>query len=617
MKTIRIAAYALLAAALIGALWFLYTKTQSTDYARANLIHADLRELEALDVEWTTDSLRAKTGINRQYAAGTAPAERLGQLSERVAQAIENIGMRDAGSAFSEVRAGFAQKTALTQRFAEQNRILKESLLFVTDGSAEFLALLRVRQHEAALLKGAAGLSLQENLSELGVRVNELLTETLKYNLLSDPSALKRINTNLADLEQGLAQYPADLAQPLEQLIAQFHGVHRQKTVEDNLLSELTGLPIQPRLVEADGRLLASRQQMQNSTDFYRTLLIGYSACLLALIAWFAWRQILSYQLIQRQNLELAHANDHLEECVSARTMELGDALKHLKESESALIQSEKMSSLGQMIAGVAHEINTPLAYVRNGLQVLDEQLPANSSLAAETRSLLDLLAAGDASEEQVGAQYAVVQALCDAADASYSTKELTGVVKDGIHGIEQISEIVTNLKNFSRLDRSKVAHFDLNEGLESTLVIARNLVKTKAIERNFSPQACVTGSPSQINQVFLNLISNAAQATGPDGVIKLSTRIEGNSAIVQVADNGSGIAPDVLPKIFDPFFTTKKVGEGTGLGLSIAYKIISAHGGHIKVSSELGRGTCFTITLPVELSDASAAENNKEAAHA
>ena len=236
-----------------------------------------------------------------------------------------------------------------------------------------------------------------------------------------------------------------------------------------------------------------------------------------------------------------------------------------------------------------------------NGLQVLDEQMAQSAGLPQETRRLLELLA-GDASEAQVSAQYTLVHELCLAAESGHGPAEIAGVIRDGIYGIEQISEIVTNLKNFSRLDRSKIAHFSLNEGLDSTLVIARNLVKNKQIEKDFCEQPFVTGSPSQINQVFLNLISNAAQATGEGGLISLSTRVEANRAIVEVIDNGSGIPPEVLPKIFDPFFTTKKIGEGTGLGLSIAYKIIGEHGGRIEVSSEVGKGTRFTITLPVDV---------------
>jgi signal transduction histidine kinase len=181
--------------------------------------------------------------------------------------------------------------------------------------------------------------------------------------------------------------------------------------------------------------------------------------------------------------------------------------------------------------------------------------------------------------------------------------------VKDGLYGIDQISEIVLNLKNFSRLDRAKTARFDLNEGLESTLVIAKNLVKTKTIRRELSPNAHITGSPSQINQVFLNLVSNAAQATGDDGVITLRTAVQGSNVRVEVEDNGSGIPADVLPKIFDPFFTTKKVGEGTGLGLSIAYKIIAEHGGRIEVDSVVGRGTRFIITLPAEVTQSEPAK--------
>ena len=601
MKSLRIGGYLLVAAGLIGALWFLYSKTQSADFARENLIIADLRELEALDAEWTTDSLRAKTGINREFAAGQTPSERVAKTAERIADDLRRTGMADAQAKFAAVNAVLVQKTAITKRFAEQNRILRESLLFVTDESADLLALLRVQQRDALLEKGGKGLQTVADLSELGVRFNELLTETLKYNLLSDPLALKRIESNLADVTVQLPKYPAYLAAPIDALIIKFNGVQRIKAVEDSLLNEIATLPTQQRIADTEKALVANRQALQSDTDFYRTLLIAYSAALLALIAWFAWRLVHSYRLVQATNAQLQDANENLERRVADRTTELRDALDHLKESEAALIQSEKMSSLGQMIAGVAHEINTPLAYVRNGLQLLDEQLPQTASLPEETHKLLDLMALGSADEDELASQYATVHALCVLAESGHGPAELAGVIRDGIYGIEQISEIVTNLKNFSRLDRSKVAHFSVNEGLESTLVIARNLVKDKQVEKAFCDQPFVTGSPSQMNQVFLNLISNAAQATGADGVIRLSTRSMGDQVIVEVEDNGSGIPADVLPKIFDPFFTTKKIGEGTGLGLSIAYKIVTEHGGTIEAASTLGQGTRFTITLPMD----------------
>ena len=613
MRSLRIAGYALVAAVLVGALWFLYSKTQSADFAKENLIIVDLRELEAMDAEWTTDSLRAKTGINRQFAVGQTPAERVAKAAEGIASALRATEMADAQGKFAAVNDVLARKTAITKRFAEQNRILRESLLFVANESADLLALLRVQQREALEQKGGKGLQSVAELSELGVRVNELLTETLKYNLLSDPSALKRIDSNLSDVTALLPKYPDYLAAPIDALIIKFNGVQRIKAVEDSLLNEIDTLPTQARIADTEKALVANRQALQSSTDFYRSLLIAYSAALLGLIAWFAWQLVGSYRLVQATNAQLQDANENLERRVTARTTELRDALSHLKESEAALIQSEKMSSLGQMIAGVAHEINTPLAYVRNGLQLLDEQLPQTASLPQETRKLLELLALGTADDDAVSTQYAKVHALCDLADSGHSSTELAGVVRDGIYGIEQISEIVTNLKNFSRLDRSKVAHFSVNEGLESTLIIARNLVKDKRIEKTFCDHPFVTGSPSQMNQVFLNLISNAAQATGADGVISLTTRMAEGQVVIEVADNGSGIAADVLPKVFDPFFTTKKIGEGTGLGLSIAYKIIKEHGGTIKVSSTVGQGTRFTITLPT---DAANNQNAGDASH-
>ena len=158
------------------------------------------------------------------------------------------------------------------------------------------------------------------------------------------------------------------------------------------------------------------------------------------------------------------------------------------------------------------------------------------------------------------------------------------------------------NLKNFSRLDRSKVASFNLNEGIESTLTLARHDLKNHTIKKNFGDIPPVTCSPSQINQVFLNLINNASQAIEAGrGVITLTTRRQDvDHVAVEVQDNGKGIPPDVLPKIFDPFFTTKDVGKGTGLGLSIVYKIVEQHGGKISVDSAPGVGTKFTVVLPL-----------------
>ena len=197
---------------------------------------------------------------------------------------------------------------------------------------------------------------------------------------------------------------------------------------------------------------------------------------------------------------------------------------------------------------------------------------------------------------------------------------EVNTLLQDGIHGIEQISEIVLNLKNFSRLDREKVTDFSVEEGLNSTLLLARNLLKNKVeVRKDFGDVPQVSGSPSQVNQVFLNIITNAAQAMperDTENIITLRTSIAPNGDMVQVEiqDNGKGIPDDVLPHIFDPFYTTKAIGEGTGMGLSISYKIIQEHGGSIQVESVKDVGTAFTIFLPLEAAPGTTPADHEEA---
>jgi len=180
--------------------------------------------------------------------------------------------------------------------------------------------------------------------------------------------------------------------------------------------------------------------------------------------------------------------------------------------------------------------------------------------------------------------------------------EELGVLVKDGLFGTGQISDIVGNLKNFSRLDRNRVSRANLNESLSNTLLLARHLLKSVTVDKRFGDITTVVCSPSQVNQVFLNLITNAVQAMDAGrGTITLTTRGDGAGVAVEVADNGKGIAQEVLPKIFDPFFSTKEIGKGTGLGLSISYKIVQQHGGRIDVESQVGAGTRFTVWLPLK----------------
>jgi signal transduction histidine kinase len=307
--------------------------------------------------------------------------------------------------------------------------------------------------------------------------------------------------------------------------------------------------------------------------------------------------------VINRINRKLREANDFLESRVEARTKELKGALEQLKEQETLLIQSEKMSSLGQMVAGVAHEVNTPLAYVKSSLEAVAGGMPKAGEALAQAERLVHLLQSEHTDEAQLTRQFAAVNGALQELRGGGRLAELDTLVKDGLYGIAQISELVNNLRNFARLDRSKVAEFDLNEGLRSALVIAKNHVKRRTVKQDLGAIPKVACAPSQINQVFLNLITNAAQATSEEGgVIALRTwQPNPGQVVVEVSDNGHGIPADVLPKIFDPFFTTKEVGKGTGLGLSICYKIVEGHGGRIDVQSRPGEGTRFTVTLPVK----------------
>jgi signal transduction histidine kinase len=312
-------------------------------------------------------------------------------------------------------------------------------------------------------------------------------------------------------------------------------------------------------------------------------------------------------QLLQEQELY----NQTLEQKIQHRTLELNQkneyleqTLQELKDTQSQLIQSEKMSSLGELVAGVAHEINNPVNFIHGNLSYATEY-------AENLLRLLQLY------QQQYPDPPQQIQAEIEEVDLKFLSEDFTKLLKSMRMGTERIREIVLSLRNFSRLDEAEFKIVDIHEGIESTLMILQNRLKAKPehsdieVIKNYGQLPLVECYPGQLNQVFMNLLTNAIDALEESIVkdpglltkpqIRIRTEIKDNFLFISIGDNGCGIAEEVQQKLFDPFFTTKPIGKGTGLGLSISYQIITEkHGGKLYCKSAPGEGAEFVIEIPV-----------------
>ncbi|OGU06590.1 MAG: histidine kinase [Geobacteraceae bacterium GWC2_58_44] len=273
---------------------------------------------------------------------------------------------------------------------------------------------------------------------------------------------------------------------------------------------------------------------------------------------------------------------------------QLTQAYEELKATHSQLLQQEKMASIGQLAAGVAHEINNPMGFISSNLGTMGKYLE-------RLTGFLELQSAGieEHAPEKLREEIAEARRR---AKVDYILDDCRSLLAESQDGAERVRTIVQNLKSFSRADEGRASYVDLNECLESTVTIAWNELKYKTtLKRDYGELPQVKCLPQQLNQVFLNLLVNAAHAIEKQGEVTIRTRRDNDQVTVAIHDTGCGIPEANRNRIFEPFFTTKEVGKGTGLGLSISYDIIKKHGGNIEVESEVGMGTTFTIILPIE----------------
>jgi two-component system, NtrC family, sensor kinase len=570
---------------LLGALVFLFLKTESASYKSEAHALALLRELKDADSRWDIEALRHANSLT----PATPAARDFGGILARILHELSQDAVRSAaGPYIAGIRSGMAEKQAL---YGSLDAAHLQSLTALGTAREALASVIS----EAPRAKAREARS-AESAMALAVHADRILAAMRGADIESPDELEREVEASLAILAAVGRLADPQLAQSAARAEEATRAFLTARKAEARAWSKFSFLTVGGRVDLAARELGARIEGALEEKDRWRIYLVAYAAALLVGVGYLVTRVLAA-------GAALRQANAELEKRVVERTADLSRALRSLKESEAQLVQTEKMSSLGQLVAGVAHEINTPLAYVKSNVASIRDHVPVLEAAIDCAGALLAMLQSQSADPERLRAAFAALEADLDRLRERKVLRDLDVFTHDGMHGIEQISELVGNLRNFSRVDRSRIASFNVNESVNAALLIARTLLRNVDVEKGLGEVPPITCSPSQVNQVVLNLLTNAVQAIdGRAGRITATTRTQGEDCVaIEIADNGRGIAPENMGRIFDPFFTTKEVGSGTGLGLSIACKIVAQHGGRIDVRSTPGEGSTFTVILPIK----------------
>lgn len=564
--------------AVVGLVYF-YLNTENVDLQSSNKVIDDTNQLVNESAEWNVEILRVNAGVVSNPDSFSKDEREikaiLAKLKQEPSIAVEVNSLEET----------FSEKTNLVGQFTLEIKVLHRALDSLIKIYEQILKYPEIQS------------------SEFDELLLKLFTVVANYNINTTPEAFDEIQTQMSAVEAALLE--TDLSFHLQDVIYEFLSQVGVVTVTrpdiNNLLAQIDALPVVAKTNAIKDKIRAHVATELIEQERNKTYLIYYAAALLIILMVMAVRLFINYF--------------RLEKMVEERTEDLQTALENLKNSEMILVQTEKMSALGQMVAGVAHEVNTPLAYTKNALELTQsnlEQLQLRKFV-----NLADLLVdlVSNPTADDVRAQKTTILKEIEEIKAHLVEMDLEGLryadmvdevealIADGMTGVEQISDLVVNLRNFSRLDRGHLSRHSLRESIQSTLTLLKYELKNKQVTTEIVEDCTIECMPSQINQVLLNIIGNANHATSEGGEIKITLdQIDAGHAGIFIQDNGSGIEPEKLKDIFNPFFTTKKIGEGTGLGLSISHKIIKEHNGEIQVKSIVGKGTEFLIKLPLTL---------------
>ena len=584
----------LIAGVAIGVLAFLLKMTQSVDTGLHQARLDNLRAVNNLDIELNRGFTQTRASSIADSAGDRARiTEQLGEALDKLEKGPERLkGLSpELDAALEAFFVTVEVKFGLGFDFEARNSILTTRLIAGLDAVPAL----------AGPVLAVAGGEIREEVDQT---LSQLKGEIINFGVTPSPINIAAIQKLLDRLEQlGENQPPAYLTAVAE-LRGKVDEVITDKTELVDKLKDFLNRPTGPQLQDVEAAYTRWYQTQVVVANRYRLYLAAFAGSLLLVLGYLGLR-------LRRSYAELDQANERLEEQVQERTKDLRGALSELRESQAQLVQSEKMASLGQMVAGVAHEINTPLGYARSNAEIVRSSLTDIRELCTAQDRALGLMTAANASDEEVAQALAEADQRRQSTNAAEMMDDLHNLLQDTDHGLAQIADLVSSLKDFSRVDRSRADLFDISAGIESALKIVNSQIKNRvAVERVFGETPQIECSPSKLNQVFLNLFNNAAQAIQGEGVITVLTGTEAGGVFIKITDTGSGMSEDTKKRIFEPFFTTKPVGQGTGLGLSIVFRIIEEHSGRIEVDSTVGVGSSFTIHLPLRQPRAASVES-------
>jgi len=573
-------ARALLAALAVLLAGALYLLDQAADFdgRRYQASVALLQQARQQGAQWEVEVLKARLGLSANYDAVVDPLALLTALPQRLT-ALAAPGQADVaalGAALADYQRALQDKSALVEAFKSHNAVLRNSLAFLPAAAEE---------------AGGGSRGARVN-GPLALAIGQSLLDTLHALNASGPADAGGLQSQLDSLQDWDGPLAPEQRARLAVFVSHARTVLRERAAVNALLQQIAAVPLAHSMDAIQGLLQAQEQRAAAASEDEARWLAVLAATLALVLGYGAVQLVRSYAVIGRVNHQLKHANEHLEQRVQQRTGELTAANARLREEiaerkllQCRLVQSEKLASVGQLAAGMAHEINNPLAYLTSNFSILEHYV-------GQLFGLLDQEGAGGRRPDPAAP-----------VDLAFLREDIPSLLRESRGGMERVARVVQNLKDFSRTDSAHPwEQADLHECLAATLsLLGRQLDGVADLVCDYSPLPAIECQPRQLNQVIMNLLLNAAQAMGPQrGRITLRTGAAAGQVWLEVVDDGCGIGAEVLPRIFDPFFTTRAIGHGAGLGLSLSYGVVQAHHGRIDVQSAPGQGSTFRVLLPV-----------------